>query len=287
LVKHLKGMMRAVVPPRLWTALRLARLNHSIRSYAARQVRHTYGGFTLDVWLSDPLAAGWYDHDWDEMPEISLLRGRRLRTGARVFDLGAHQGIVALVLAKVVGPTGAVVAVEANRHNAEAARRNRAINHLRQLTIVEAAVADAPGTIVFGEGLNGQVDDGTGSWGRREVPAVSVDGLAREYGPPDVLFIDVEGYECQVLRGARETLVRRPDCFVEVHVGEGLERLGGSVDDVLSHFPDAAYDKYVWTELSPEPVPFAAGSAMMRGRFFLVAFSRVADVERFAPGNGN
>jgi hypothetical protein len=39
---------------------------------------------------------------------------------------------------------------------------------------------------------------------------------------PDILFIDVEGFEVHALKGATHTLQGRPDCFIEVHVGCGL-----------------------------------------------------------------
>ena len=60
------------------------------------------------------MGAGWYDHDWPELPEIALLKQHGLRPGARVFDIGAHQGVVALMLSKTVGPEGFVLAVEAS-----------------------------------------------------------------------------------------------------------------------------------------------------------------------------
>ncbi len=61
------------------------------------------------------MAEGWYDHDWvDVMNEITLLRKSRLKVGARVFDIGAHQAVVALLLSRTVGPTGEVIAVEAD-----------------------------------------------------------------------------------------------------------------------------------------------------------------------------
>ena len=76
---------------------------------------HNYGAGTLKVLLVDPLSEGWYDVDWAELPEIAALRNSLLRPGARVFDLGAHQGVVAMMLAREVGERGLIVAVEATR----------------------------------------------------------------------------------------------------------------------------------------------------------------------------
>ena len=48
----------------------------------------------------------------------------------------------------------------------------------------------------------------------------------------------MEGFEAQVMEGARDTLNRRPFCCVEIHVGGLLERQGGTAEMVLSHFRD-------------------------------------------------
>ena len=248
-------------------------MRRTIRTYRPRRVRHTYGGFSLDIDLADPLAEGWYDHDWPELAEVVLLCQAGLGPGARVFDLGAHQGVVALMLARIVEPNGLVVAVEASSHNYEAALRNRALNHAHALEVRHAAVAEKVGTLFFNLGFNGQVDDGNGEWGQTEVATVSIDSLTADHGPPDVLFLDVEGYELNALRGARETLKRHPSCFVEVHVGAGLERFGGSVPAILAFFPQDAYELFVGTEQQPRPVPLASAGDRIRQRFFLTALS--------------
>ena len=183
------------------------------------------------------------------------------------------------MLAREVTPGGRVVAVEANPHNAAAAETNARLNGADNLTIRCAAVADRPGTIVFNEGLNGQVDDGSGQWGRVEVEAVTIDRLSQDYGPPDVLFIDVEGFECQALRGATVTLAQhRPDCFVEVHIGEGLEKFG-SLDELLGFFPSEVYALYRLAAEDPAAKPILAAAdelRTMRERFFLLAVTVAA-----------
>src|SRR5260370_14378262 len=121
----MKDLIRAIVPDRLWTQLRMLRLRYTYASYRHRRVRHTYAGHELELELIDPMGAGWYDHDWPELPEVTLLKRHRLQRGARVFDIGAHQCVVAMMLAKTVGPTGSVFAVEANPDNCAAGERNR------------------------------------------------------------------------------------------------------------------------------------------------------------------
>jgi len=258
--------------PFSWGArLRLWKMHRSIRNYPQRVVEHSYGGGRLKVFLSDPLAQGWYDQDWPELPEIAALRQTRLKPGAKVFDLGAHQGIVALMLSRETGPTGLVLALEANPHNAAAARRNAELNQVPQMRVKHAAISNRSGTLVFNQGLNGNMDDGSGAWGRMEVPCTTIDDLAEELGLPDVVFLDVEGAECLALEGAQRVLAAGADFFVEVHVEWGLEKLGGSVERVFGFFDPARYQLRVRIETDENFRALAPNDPITRARFFLLA----------------
>jgi FkbM family methyltransferase len=240
-------------------------------------VRHNYGGFNLGVHLSDPIAEEWYDRDWIECPEIAFLRKHRLKPGCKVFDIGAHQCVVALMLARIVGLAGFVLAVEANPHNADVGEKNKEINKTQQLHVLHAAIAAKADKLIISELLNSAVDDGTSGLGRIEVSALSIDDLTRSYGTPDVLFIDVEGFEHEAMKGAKETLKARPDCFVEVHTQGGLEEYGGSVDSVISFFPESDYRLFMASEDQREFVSFARNSPLAKKRFFLIAIGRAAE----------
>jgi FkbM family methyltransferase len=233
----MKSLIKSILPMTVWERLRVFRVQYTLAHYRRRRVRHNYGGDELELELIDPMSAGWYDHDWPILPEIAFLKQHRLARGAKVFDIGAHQCVVALQLCRTVGSEGMVVAVEACRENCEAGEQNLLLNQVQNCRVVHAAGAARSGTLIFTQTMYGQVDDGSGGWGKTEVRAVTVDELTAEYGPPDVLFVDVEGFECMVLEGAPKTLATRPDCFIEVHVGLGLEKFGGSVRRILDFFP--------------------------------------------------
>lgn len=239
--------------------------------YRNRVVNHIYGGIPLRVELHDPDSAGWYDHDWEPLAEIELLRKHGLKPGARVFDLGAHQGIVAMQLARIVKP-GQVVAVEGNWFNAARARRNAELNGFQHLQVIHAIAAAESGDLYFSEGSNASVAHGRAASFR--VRAVSVDELARVHGRPDILFVDVEGYELEVLKGATETLRAGADWFIEVHQGCGLEAYGGSVADLFAAFPSERYQFLFCAQDGVTFTPLSDPSELPKIRFFLVALAR-------------
>ena len=233
----IKSLARLLVPRPLWRRLRAWKMQRILSRFRPYLVEHDYAGVRLKVRIADPLARGWYDHPWEPMHEVDLLRSAGLGPGARVFDVGAHQGVVAMILAHHVGPAGEVVAVEALPHNAQVCEANRDLNSLRQVRVESAAIADRPGELEVAIDLNAHVGHRTSTITTVRVPAVTIDDLADKYGQPDVLFIDVEGYECHALRGARRVLARSPDCYVEIHRGCGLESAGSKLADVFDFFP--------------------------------------------------
>lgn len=280
--QRMKRVAEAALPASVMRALRVAKFSRERTRFAERVVQHSYGGHRLQIAIGSPYGER-YDRDWPELQEIAFLKRHRLRPGARVFNLGANHGVVALMLADAVGREGQVVALEAHPGDAALAQRNQQLNARDQLLCLHAAVARASGELPFG--LNGEVDDGTGRWGTDRVPAWAIDDLAREYGEPDVVFIDVEGYEQEALAGAAETLGAQADWFVEVHAGGQLEKYGGSAEGVLAHFNRARYELHVAADalrFLPDRVLSAtafapideAPSSILLSRFFLIAVRR-------------
>ncbi len=270
----LSKLAKSILPKRWAHAITQWRLRRVISSFPARTVTHQYGRHNLSVRLTDTLAEGWYDHDWPEMRELVFLRQGRLQPGARVFDLGAHQGVVAMALAREISPGGRVVAVEATPHNANIARENLILNSLTdQVTVINALVArDSGRTIAFTATLNGQVSrSGAGEL----ISTVSVDSLAAEFGMPDVVVIDIEGFEGEALAGASAVLRQGAEFFVEVHVGVGFEE-HTTKEAILQIFVDHGYSCFVTAESRGDFVNWSAGMPLPEERFFLIARSPVS-----------
>ena len=158
--------------------------------------------------------------------------------GGVAMDIGANVGAYALLFARWVHPGGRVYAFEpsaAARHGLE---RHLVLNDLdAAVTVVPAAVADREGAAVLtGTGLHGDSRLAEGGSGGEPVEMVTVDAFcAREGVLPTLIKIDVEGFELEALRGARETIARAGPAlglFVEMHPSVWRER-GLAAADLL------------------------------------------------------
>ena len=251
---------------------------YSFRQFKPRIVRHRYGKYDFQLQLVDFDGECWLDKDDDgaAFAEIALLKKHKLVAGAKVFNAGANQCLQAMMMGREVEPGGLIYAVEPNSHNTQAGRRNCELNGIHNVRVIEAAVSSTPGKLWFNSAMNGQVAVSRHEAGAHLVDVVTIDGLTAKFGRPDVLYIDVEGFECEVLEGAKSTMASHaPDCFIEVHLQMGLERYGGSLERVLSFFPSSRYLLFysngsdgVFRQVEPNV-------ALPEKRFYLVALSLV------------
>jgi hypothetical protein len=80
-----------------------------------------------------------------------------------------------------------------------------------------------------------------------------------------------------VLEGAAQTLKHRPNCFVEVHVGCGLETYGSSAESVVSFFRAGDYSLFIAGQnegaFSGAFHALEPDSSLPDERFFLVALN--------------
>lgn len=141
-------------------------------------------------------------------PEVAFDRALRdtVKGGDTVWDVGAHVGAYTTTFAELVGPSGRVVAFEPSP--VVLGELTKATASYDNVVIVDAALSDVRGTADFFRSdvgptsFHGLSADGSD----HELSAADVvrtergDELAKEH-PPNVIKIDVEGFELEVLRG--------------------------------------------------------------------------------------
>lgn len=158
--------------------------------------------------------------------------------GAVVYDIGAHAGSIALGVARLVGPSGRVVAFEADPANVASLQESVLRSRLTaSLQVIHAAVWSGEAThVTFRRGgvrrSHGGVETdelhpvlGTGEL--IDVRAITLDNFIASGGSaPQLVKVDVEGGEYEVLRGARNLFTKsRPLLIAEVHHPQADEKI--------------------------------------------------------------
>lgn len=182
-----------------------------------------------------------------ERPKVEALRAM-LRPGMTFVDVGANTGFFALIAARLVGPTGRVLAIEPEPENCTRIQRNIELNGYGNIDVVEVALADADGEaqlhLASDHGHHSLLTTSPDRVGRTiTVPQRTLDSLLAERGVErvDVMKIDVEGFEVEVLRGARQTVQRNPDVVLLMDVHESLGVDAAEVCDLLNDLGLSTY----------------------------------------------
>jgi FkbM family methyltransferase len=167
-----------------------------------------------------------------------------LKPGGVALDVGANAGGYALLFGQWVGKDGKVFAFEPAPETFSGLRRHIELNALEQVvTPVQAAVSEVSATAEFravgSHGMNRLLTaaDGAGQASIVKVPTITLDQFcARENILPDLIKIDVEGFELAVLRGAREVIKacgKSLSLFIELHPTTWRE-IGISKEEVIA-----------------------------------------------------
>ena len=174
--------------------------------------------------------------------------------GKSVFiDVGAHVGLYALPVSRVLGPGGQVYAFEPSERTYRYLVKHIAYNDIgnidhRQMVVGETRKAEVLfyEHVVGSSGLSGltkRTKRPTDRFSETRRPQISLDEFCEENAvTPDVIKIDVEGAELLVLRGAKNTLSQSmPKVFLSVHPAH-LEAMGQSTDELLALLADLDYE---------------------------------------------
>ena len=149
----------------------------------------------------------------------SNLMQQHLGPGAVCFDIGAQAGYHTMFAATQVGPSGHVFAFEPAPQNIANIKKHMAMNHLKNVTVVEAAVSDFDGISYF-DLSSSAVAGHLSVKGDLAVRTISLDHEldCGNLPEPHYIKIDAEGAELRILKGAQRLLARcLPTLSVETH----------------------------------------------------------------------
>jgi FkbM family methyltransferase len=166
--------------------------------------------------------------------DVEELLGHLLKRGDQFIDIGANIGMISLVCAHLVGPTGRGLAFEPNPAVFRRLKGHIEENGLSHVEPINAALGDAEGTaeLYFPGSHSGIGTLVTGRGDNGDHVTVTVkrgDQFGSRLDPnrPTLIKIDVEGYEYQVLQGMDE-LLARPETAVVLEVTDSMLRGAGA-----------------------------------------------------------
>lgn len=151
-------------------------------------------------------------HSWNKW-----LR-EMIHEGDTVIDCGANEGWTTCIFAKQVGPKGRVIAIEADSLNVARIKTNVELNGLQNVEILHRAVGATTGAAVLFS-VERVVGDARPDHRCEAVSTIALDDFADIR--PDVIKVDVEGYELAVLRGATKVLAAGARWEIELHLTPG------------------------------------------------------------------
>jgi FkbM family methyltransferase len=176
--------------------------------------------------------------------EIRILR-QLLRPGMTAIDVGANQGVYALLIADLVRP-GRVFAFEPEptmfQHlvlNVNANRADNVLCHNLAVSSSSGHVALKRGGVNWGD--NRILPDSSRDPGQIKVEAIALDEKFADQ-KIDFLKIDIQGWEAEALFGARRILEENMDLVVMFELWPyGLLRAGASPEALFKFMGDLGF----------------------------------------------
>lgn len=199
---------------------------------------HSFAVPTRDITILPSLLNGDY-----EPYEFEMMT--RLASPDTVFaDVGANIGLFTVIMGAAVGPQGRVYAFEPEPENFELLIRNLARNGISNVVAEQLAVGARSDTLTL-HVERGSIGTHTLVAGLKEdverrvtVQVTDLDSYFRGAQRwPDILKVDVEGYEPFVFRGAVETLARSRYVFFEF-IRKDFEQQGFEVAELAAALQD-------------------------------------------------
>jgi len=231
--------------------------NRLIREYIGRTHRQTrelevtlFGDLKMTVDVAEYVGAKLFFNGEFER-HVTDYFINNLKPGDTLFDIGTHIGLMSLVAARAVGPTGNVHSFEPGEKQRRLLLKNIDHNRFAQIKVNPIALSDHAGEGIFQSGPTenlGQskvTDSGEGV----RVQLLPLDQYVAQNNIQriDAIKIDVEGAELRVFKGAAESIKRfKPRFIVYECVDEIAKDFGTSVAEINDYVVSLGYDLYRW-----------------------------------------
>ena len=206
--------------------------------------------------------------------------------GDTVFDIGAHFGVYTLLMSRLVGVEGRVVAFEPNSEVLPSLRKT--VSDIANVRLLEHALSDISGTLDFfvpEDASMASLRDWSGGTGGKvhklSCETRRLDDLVA-YGLPVPGFVkcDVEGAELSIFEGARDTFdrVAAPVIMFEI-VRQAATAFGQTPGDYISVLKSFEQAQYRFFEVIPDGIARLESDEIEYANVLAVPANRSESVE--------
>jgi FkbM family methyltransferase len=180
-------------------------------------------------------------------PDVTRFFQAHVLTGQVAVDVGANIGYFTLLFARLVGPSGRVIAFEPHAGNFRLLESNVAANGYANVELRQQAVGDRTGSAPL---YLSSVNPGDHRLvGRGGGESLTVDVVALDHKLPELrgkldwVKIDVQGGELDVLNGMRSLIRTSPNLTIVLEFAPiALEEFGAEPGQLLGLLQEAGFD---------------------------------------------
>jgi FkbM family methyltransferase len=200
-------------------------------------------------------------------PEVCCVMARVCKEGDFVIDGGANIGFFTVLISKLVGDTGHVLAFEPGQNNLFKLRENIKLNKAKNVELVPLPLWSGPNIVelyMCEDGSKNSLAAHAGTRGFETFKAVAINDY-QQSKPPKLIKLDIEGAEEAALRGASNMIGEDGCPYIVMEMNaEALPKFGANFDSVrtlmrengymmfLLH-PDGSLPTYVPRATIPRP----------------------------------
>lgn len=152
-----------------------------------------------------------------------LINSGVIKEGDIVLDIGANIGYYALLESRLVGNSGKVYAIEPVSRNLEILKKNIKLNDCRNIQVFHLAIGDKnTKSKIYVSGTDFNLcsmsrNPDMNIIGEETVDVITVDSFLEGRDAPQLIRMDVEGYECNILKGMKNTVKKPIKMLIEIH----------------------------------------------------------------------
>ena len=232
-------------------------------------------------------------------PEILWVLLHVLKEGDTAIDVGANIGFFTLIMSRLVGATGKVIACEPGTNNLPTLRHHLDANHVENVSVVAQPLWSAAGPITFY--LNPDDRSSNAMWDPAQwqqnveakahpqkltLEATTLDRLTLGMPHVKVIKIDTEGAEQHILEGANKLMQCNPEFVVAELNPLGLPQANCSAETLRALMSDYGYCMFFLhqNDLFPTLVPATTKVTYVNDiQVMNVMFSTMDHVAKYWP----